>query len=179
MIETERLKLIPFEIRHFEAFERGESELAEMLKVIMAEGWLVFPEVMPYSREFLKQNADAANWWMYFFVNKQDGKLIGNGGFKGKPDEIGTVEIGYAIAPLYQNTGLATEATRGLIEFAFSHRQVNSVQAHTLAEENASNRVLRKVGMSFVKALHDAEDGDIWQWSLTREEFQNFNTEND
>ncbi|MCA1622444.1 MAG: GNAT family N-acetyltransferase [Acidobacteria bacterium] len=179
MIETERLKLIPFEIRHFEAFERGESELAELLKVDVAEGWLVFPEVMPYSHTYLKQNADAANWWMYLLVHKRDGKLVGSGGFKDKPDADGMAEIGYAIAPSYQNKGLATEAAKGLTEFAFSYPQVTVVQAHTLAEENASNRVLRKVGMSFVKALHDAEDGDIWQWRLTREEFQNLDTEND
>jgi len=178
MIETERLKLIPFEVRHFEAFERGESELSELLKVEMADDWLVFPEAMPYSHAYLKQNADAANWWMYLFVHKRDGKLVGSGGFKGKPDAEGMTEIGYAIAPSYQNTGLATEAAEGLTEFAFSYLQVTVVQAHTLAEENASNSVLRKIGMRFIKELHDEEDGDIWQWSVTREEYQNFKAKN-
>jgi RimJ/RimL family protein N-acetyltransferase len=106
---------------------------------------------------------------MYFFVHQPDRKLIGNGGFKGKPDEAGTVEIGYAVAPAYRRKGLATEAAQGLIDFAFSHPQIRTIQAHTLAEENESVRVLRKVGMKFVKELNDLEDGDIWQWQLKRE----------
>jgi len=175
MIETERLKLIAFETKHFEAFEQGEDKLAELLNLEVADGWLVFPEAMTYSKEYLEQNKDAAKWWMYFFVHKADGKLIGNGGYKGKSDEAGMVEIGYAIAPAYEGKGLATEAARGLTEFAFLDSQVRIVRAHTLAEENASNNVLRKVGMRFVKELHDDEDGDIWQWKVTREEYKKFN----
>ena len=169
MIETERLDLIACKVEHFEAFERNESELADMLKVELADGWLVFPEVISLSREFLKNNPDAADWWMYFFVHRTSRNLIGNGGFKGKPDDAGMVEIGYAVAPAYRGNGLATEATQGLINFAFSHQQVQTIQAHTLAEENESVKVLRKVGMEFVKELNDPEDGDIWQWQLKRE----------
>lgn len=178
MIETERLKLIPAAAEHFEAFEQGEDKLATRLKVRIADGWLSFPEVMPHSREYLKENADARDWWMYFFIHKTDNALIGCGGLKGKPDEAGMAEIGYEIASAYERKGLATEAAKGLAEFAFSHSQVNSVQAHTLARENASNKILKKLGMRFVKELHDDEDGDIWQWRITREEFQKSKTEN-
>jgi RimJ/RimL family protein N-acetyltransferase len=169
MIKTERLTLIACKQEHFDAFERNENELAEMLDVELADGWLVFPEVISYSREFLKNNPDAANWWMYFFIHSADRKLIGNGGFKGKPDDAGTVEIGYAVAPAYRGKGLATEAAQGLIDFAFSNAQIQTIQAHTLAEENESVKVLRKVGMEFVKEFNDPEDGDIRQWQLKRE----------
>ncbi len=175
MIETQRLKLIPLEINHFEAFQQGENKFSGLLKVEVADGWLAFPEGMTFINERLRENPDAGNWWMYLLIHKDNQKLIGSGGFKGKPDESGMAEIGYAIAPSYQNDGFATEAAKGLIEFAFSYSRVNVVQAHTLAEENASNSVLRKVGMQFIKELHDAEDGDIWQWKVTREEYQKFN----
>lgn len=168
MIKTERLNLIACEVRHFDAFERNENELAEMLGVELVDGWLVFPEIIAHSREFLKNNPAAANWWMYFFVHAADKKLVGNGGFKGRPDEAGTVEIGYAVAPAFRGKGLGSEAARGLIDYAFSHAQAETIQAHTLAEENESVRVLRKVGMEFVKELNDPEDGDIWQWQLKR-----------
>ncbi len=105
---------------------------------------------------------------MYFFIHSTDRKLVGSGGFKGKPDDAGTVEIGYAVASAYRGKGLATEAASGLIDFAFSNSQTQTVQAHTLAEENESVRVLRKVGMQFVKELYDPEDGNIWQWQLRR-----------
>ena len=179
MIETEHLRLIPCEARHFKALQQGENKLAEMLGVGVADGWLVFPEIVEYSRGYLEENPDAALWWMYLFIHKADGKLVGNGGFKGKFDETGTVEIGYAIAPAYERNGLATEAARGLTAFAFSHENVNSVQAHTVAEKNASNSILQKIGMQFVKELHDDEDGDIWQWSVSREEFLESKAKND
>ncbi len=168
MIETKRLKLIPCELKHFEILLRDEAEFAQVLNVELADGWLVFPEIIPHSYEFFKENPDAANWWMYFFVHEKDRKLVGNGGFKGKPDEAGIVEIGYAIAPDYEGQGLATEAAENLIDYAFGEPQVKLVQAHTLAEENASVKVLRKLGMTFVKELHDTEDGDIWQWQKFR-----------
>ena len=168
MIKTERLNLIACGLKHFEAFERNENELAEMLDVEFADGWLVFPEGISFNHEFLKNNPDAADWWMYFFIHSTDRKLFGSGGFKGKPDDAGTVEIGYAVASAYRGKGLATEAASGLIDFAFSNSQIQTVQAHTLAEENESVRVLRKVGMQFVKELYDPEDGNIWQWQLRR-----------
>ncbi|WP_461052486.1 GNAT family N-acetyltransferase [Spirosoma arcticum] len=68
----------------------------------------------------------------------------------------------------YRNQGLATEAANGLINRAFEHPDVNIVQAHTLAEENASVGVLKKCGMAFVQAIEDPDDGAIWQWQLPR-----------
>jgi RimJ/RimL family protein N-acetyltransferase len=61
-----------------------------------------------------------------------------------------------------------TEAAKNLLDYAFSSPQVIIVQAHTLAEENASVKVLRKLGMTFIKELHDDEDGDVWQWQKFR-----------
>jgi ribosomal-protein-alanine N-acetyltransferase len=42
--------------------------------------------------------------------------------------------------------------------------------AHTLAETNASNAVLRKAGMSFVAEVDDPEVGKAWRWRISREE---------
>jgi [ribosomal protein S5]-alanine N-acetyltransferase len=47
---------------------------------------------------------------------------------------------------------------------------VQAVIAHTLAEINASNRVLQKVGMKFVAAVDDLEEGKIWRWQIRRDE---------
>jgi RimJ/RimL family protein N-acetyltransferase len=42
--------------------------------------------------------------------------------------------------------------------------------AHTLAETNASNAVLRKVGMSFVAEVDDPEVGKVWRWQISKDE---------
>jgi hypothetical protein len=36
--------------------------------------------------------------------------------------------------------------------------------AHTLPEENASNKALRRNGFAFAGEVEDPEDGLIWRW---------------
>jgi len=170
MIRTVNLQLIPCELMHLEAILRNKKELEPLLHVTVPERWPEFPEAFPYAYELLKTDPSLLHWWTYLFVHTQDRMLVGSGGFKGKPDDSGMVEIGYEIVPEYRNRGLATEAAQGLVDYAFSHPQVNTVQAHTLPERNPSTRVLEKVGMKYVGTVHDPHDGEIWHWRLTRED---------
>lgn len=156
---------------HLNALIQSEQALAELLAVTLADNWLVFPEAVPYSLAMLEKNPQILRWGMHLFLKKDENKIIGNGGFKGVADDNGMVEIGYAVSPLYENQGLATEAARGMIDYAFSWSNISMVDAHTLAEENASGRVLQKCGMTRIAEKHDAEDGDIWQWRILRENF--------
>lgn len=41
---------------------------------------------------------------------------------------------------------------------------MKTILAHTLPEENASVKVLKKCDFKFVKELSDKDDGIIWQW---------------
>jgi [ribosomal protein S5]-alanine N-acetyltransferase len=172
MIETERLQLIACNKMHLNALLQGERNLADLLGVELAENWLVFPAAPAALIKMLEANPQVLRWGMHLFLKKDENKIIGNGGFKGVPDENGMVEIGYAISPLYENQGFATEAARGMIDYAFSWSNVKMVDAHTLAEENASVKVLRKCGMTRIAEKHDEEDGDIWQWRILREDFE-------
>lgn len=172
MIETERLKLIACNRIHFGALLQSEQALADLLGADLAENWLIFPESIPFGLKMLEENSEVLRWGMYLILHKADNKLIGTGGFKGLADENGMVEIGYSLAPTYENQGYATEAAKGMIESAFSYAVVNMVDAHTLAEWNASTKVLQKCGMTKIAEKHDANDGDIWQWRILREEYE-------
>ncbi len=171
MIETARLKIIPCDMAHIDALQQSEQTLAGLLEVKRAEGWLHFPEVISYVRERLEEDPDSARWGMQFFIHKEDNTLMGTGGYKGAADADGMVELGYSIAPGYQRQGLAAEAARGLMDHAFARPNVRMVDAHTLAEWNPSTKVLRRLGMTKIAEKNDPEDGDIWQWRITREEY--------
>jgi RimJ/RimL family protein N-acetyltransferase len=174
MIETERLRLIPCELRHFEAILGDQQELAAMLEVKLDEDWLgseAAREAMPRAYEYLKAHPSAHGWWMYLLVHRADRTLMGLGGYKGPPDERGMVEIGYGLSSRYRLRGLATEAARSLVERAFSHPQVKRVDAHTLPERNASVRVLEKLGMKQEGTAHDPDEGEVWHWTLEREDY--------
>jgi RimJ/RimL family protein N-acetyltransferase len=43
---------------------------------------------------------------------------------------------------------------------------VHPVIAHTLANDNPSARVLRRVGFRFVAAVPDEKQGTVWRWEL-------------
>lgn len=171
IIETANLQLIPCEAAHFEAILGNKKELEEMMGVTVPATWPVFPESMPHGYRYLKANPASLGWMTYLFVNARDRVLIGEGGFKGTPDVKGMVEIGYAIVQEYRQRGLAYEAARGLTDYAFSHSEVNVVQAHTLKDGVASIRVLEKLGMRFSGTAQDPDEGEVLQWRVGREDF--------
>ena len=171
MIETERLNLIPCTGEHLEILLSSEDALAEVLGVGLAPGWLIFPESVSYSLKMIDDDPRASDWGMHLIVHSVDNKLIGCGGYKGAPDVDGMVEFGDSVAPSYENKGRATEAARALIDHAFADKGVRKVDAHTLAEWNASTRILQKCGLTKIAEKHDPEDGDIWHWRLLREDY--------
>jgi RimJ/RimL family protein N-acetyltransferase len=160
-----QVELVPVKTQHKVALTNGKSELQKLLGVEIPEGWPQFPEAF----EVHGKDAETSELWpSFFFVCPKVGALVGNGGFAAPPDDAGEVEIGYEIAPVHQNKGYATAAACLLTKLALSRSEVNAVVAHTLAQENASNAVLRKVGMSMVAELPNPEVGTVWKWSIQR-----------
>ena len=83
---------------------------------------------------------------------KEPGELAGICGFKGRPDELGSVEIGYSILSCFQRQGLASEAVSRLVAWAFSHHNVNEVCAETFPHLTQSISVLKKNGFEYTGA---------------------------
>ena len=173
MIQTRQLDLIPCTQEHLVAILEDKETLAALLQVAIPEAWPTFPESFTYAYYLLKLDPSVAalGWWVYLFIHVQDRVLVGSGGFQGKPNASGAVEIGYEIASGYRNRGLATEAAQAMIAYGFAHPEVTAVEAHTLAGPNPSSRVLEKVGMAYVRTLYGTEDGDLWYWRITRQAF--------
>jgi len=172
-METENLELITVEPVHVEALSRGQRELAASLGVSVPDGWPEFPEAFSLPADGPRRTGrPRTDWPGYFFAYPEEGALVGNGGFAGEPDASGVVEIGYEIAPRYRNRGFATEAARAMIDHAFAHGAVRAVVAHTVAETNASNSVLRKVGMAFVAEVDHPEVGKTWRWRISKDDYR-------
>ncbi|MEO0488727.1 MAG: GNAT family N-acetyltransferase [Cyanobacteria bacterium P01_A01_bin.123] len=67
------------------------------------------------------------------------------------------VEIKYALLRAYWGQGLATEAVRGMLDYAREHLKIPRVIATIAPENKASRRVLLKVGMNHLET-HRNED---------------------
>lgn len=139
------------------------SALAAHLGVSVPDGWPTFPEAFDPAFPF------DPDWPGVLFVDDEAASLVGNGGFAGPPTAGGEVEIGYEVAPAFQGRGYATEALRLLLGRAFADASVVRVVAHTLAEENASNAVLKKAGFTFAGEVASDEVGSVWRWEKARD----------
>jgi ribosomal-protein-alanine N-acetyltransferase len=170
-IATARLQLLPCPLHLLDLLAAGRETFTTATGLGVEEGYLEFPDALPFAREQLAAADPAvAGWWApWLFVHLADRAVIGLGGFKGPPDPaVGMVELGYGIAPARRGSGYATEAARGLLEAAFRLPEIGAVCAHTLPEMNASARVLLRAGFQRVAELVDPVDGHIWRWEITR-----------
>jgi [ribosomal protein S5]-alanine N-acetyltransferase len=170
MIETQRLFLVPStaEMMH-SAVEEDWPTLSRLLGgVDFADQWSHFPEAMLWMRDRLQDEPGESIWWNYLIILRSEARLIGTCGYKGPPEPDGSVEIGYEIADAYQSRGFATEAARALLEWALAQPGVSFVKACTLAEENPSVHLLRRLGFVFTEEKIDIEDGKLWEWKHLR-----------
>ncbi len=170
MIETNRLRLVRWNEAIFQAIlSNNLVKLGELLDCETPQQWTTFNDMadaLPFFYEAFKKNGNY--WGSFFTVHKADRELLGTCGFKGDPSEAGTIEIGYEIHEAYRQQGLASEAAKGLIDFAFSHDEIQCVLAHTLAQETPSVLVLKKLGFQFVGLFNDPDDGDLWRFELVK-----------
>jgi RimJ/RimL family protein N-acetyltransferase len=164
-----QIELLCVEHAHKLALQRGHDDLKLLLRVSIPDHWPQFPEAFAVSAATPPAAENA--WPPYFFIHRAENALVGNGGIFVTSSSANVVEIGYEIAPLYHNRGMATAAVKALLKIAFAQSEICAVVANTLAEKNASNAVLRKVGMEFVAAVPNEEVGTVWRYQLARENF--------
>lgn len=173
VLRTERLELVACTVELARAEAEGAQALAAMLDAALPSMWpppLNDEQSQRWMREQLERDPALVGWIAWYFLLGEPGgrRLIGNGGFKGAPRE-GMVETGYSIVPEYQGKGYATEGTRALIAWAFSHPEVNRVAAETLPDMDASLGVLRKCGMKYVGKGAPEEGQETVHYEIERE----------
>lgn len=166
------IQIVPCDLEHLSAALDDPAALARRLDAALAPGVIEdeWRSAFVFARDELARRPELFGWWTALFLTGPPRVVCGMGGYKGPPDADGVVEIGYSIAPGLRDQGLATAAARELTRLAFADPRVTAVQAHTLAEPNASTRVLEKIGLTKIAELIDpAEHPDpIWRWRLAR-----------
>ncbi|MCW4655639.1 GNAT family N-acetyltransferase [Bacillus sp. AS_5] len=136
-LETERLYIVPC--------------TEERIQVANEQGYNSGPHIVGHVKN-VKQDATLLPWGAWYVLRKEDDSVLGDIGFKGKPNEDQTVEIGYGFIGKYWNQGYATEAVKELIDWAFKTGEVETIIAETLLDNYSSMRVLEKLHMKRVNA---------------------------
>lgn len=106
-----------------------------------------------------------------------DGDPVGTVGYNDVNDVWGTAEIGYMITPSEWGNGYATDALRTLTADAFAERRLHKLYAHVYATNEASARVLEKVGYTEEGVLREeafaaGERVDVRRFGLLVDEFE-------
>lgn len=92
----------------------------------------------------------------FIAIELKTGNFVGRCGFKELAN--GEIEVGYVFLKEYWGKGLATEALIGLLNWAKENVfKVDQIIAFTPIEHVASQRVMQKAGMIYLK--EDVQDG--------------------
>jgi RimJ/RimL family protein N-acetyltransferase len=155
-LRTERLVLVPQTIEQARALLGGDDTGLEL-----APGY-------PHA-----DTADALGMWVehggpdwsegggWFVTLAEDGRVIGDCGTHGPPDDEGRLEIGYGLAAPSRGHGLGTEAVRAMADWLATQPGVRVITAGVEVGNEASRRLLERLGFT----LTGTQDG---QWQLER-----------
>jgi len=164
-LETPRLFLLAAGARELTAELLSREALEHELGIPVPEEWppdLYDRPAIETTLAYLDEHPQAGGFTLWYLVQKPEGPappvLAGLCGFKSLPT-AGTVEIGYSILARFQRRGLMSEAVAALVDWAFTHPEVERVVAQTLPELVPSQRVLEKNGFRLVGP--GFEDGSI------------------
>lgn len=142
----------------------GESEDIDVLARELAPGFGGETEtacdLLAQTFHLLTADPRPDPWGCYLAYEGE--AAIGTCAFKSAPKN-GEVEIAYMTFPAFERRGHATAMAAELTRIAFA-AGVLLVIAHTLPEENASTRALRRNGFAHAGDAIDPEDGPVWRW---------------
>ena len=150
ILETERLVLREFDEADVAVFYQLGSDPAIIKYTGDPGGGMTSIE---HALEILHSHP-MADYKKYGFgrwacVHKESGELIGFAGLK-YLDELDEVDIGYRLLPDYWGSGLATEASRAVLDYGFRKLELEESIALALPGNVASIRILEKLGMNYV-----------------------------
>lgn len=151
IIETERLQLYKVSLDDTPFIVELLNE-PSFLKYIGDKGIRTAEDAVKYiKKEFLGSYEQRG--YGLLLVKLKDGNVpIGICGIK-KRDSLDLPEIGYAFLSKYRSMGYATESARAAIDYARKEIGLKRVAAITTPENEASIRVLEKIGFHFEKMV--------------------------
>jgi ribosomal-protein-alanine N-acetyltransferase len=98
---------------------------------------------------YLATRYAAGSFYDWAIVLKSSGRMIGTCGFTAFDCPHDAAEIGYVLNPDYRGQGIAPEAVRAVLAFGFDKLALHRIEARFIEGNEASLRVMEKVGMRF------------------------------
>ena len=111
----------------------------------------------------------------YAVVDAENDVVMGDASIEYLSDTL--CEIGWILLPEYRGKGYASEAGRELLRYGFQEMGAEKIIAHCDARNDASSRVMRRIGMTLIgiepcgrrKKAFEEKPGDEMTWGIERE----------
>ena len=165
-LTTPRLDLVTATAQHILVALDDPSKLGRLLGADLAAGWPpehVDENALRSTLDALHRGPTQIGWWLRYIVLRRGSSggavVVGVARLKGRAKD-GVVELGVSVVAGHRGRGIATEAVRTLVDWAFDEDEtVTAIVAETMPELAASIRVLEKCG--FVDAGAGSEPDTI------------------
>ncbi|WP_417346976.1 GNAT family N-acetyltransferase [Ferrimonas sp.] len=155
MIETERVLLRPFECEDAEAVFALSADSRVTRYTGDGDRVKTLEDASEIIAKVFFQDYATYGYGRWAVVWKETGQVIGFCGLKYLP-EMKQTDFGYRFIPEFWGKGIATESGRAMLDYASKHWDTGPVVAMTDPENDASHRVLLKLGFE--------QDGMVEYW---------------
>lgn len=124
---------------------------------------------------FIRQQYKDNGIGRWAIVDKETGEFMGWGGLKFVTEpthnHCNYYDLGYRLLKKHWGKGIGTEVAKASLEYAFEVLNTEAVYAMVDCENNASENILRKVGMQFIETFN--LDGISHNWyRMDKAEFE-------
>lgn len=166
MLETERLILRKLKKSDVDDIfkMRSDADLMRYIREPQTERRESFEWIRMISGRW-----DAEKLGFCGVIEKETGEFVGWCGLW-RLKETNEIEVGYAIQKDYWGKGYATEAAQKFLEYGFEELELNRIVAVAYPENEASQNVMKRLGMNFVKVGRFYEK-QLVQYAITKQEF--------
>lgn len=173
-LKTERLSLRPMHVIDAEdMFDYAHRE--DVTKYLT---WNPHPSIS-YTKDYLRyvhSRYSLGDFYDWAVIDRESRRMIGTCGFTKIDTANNGAEIGYVLNPDFWGRGIATEVTSKILEFGFCELELQRIEARFMKGNEASFRVMKKIGMTFEGYRKDSvfikgEYKTIGYCAITRDEF--------
>ena len=175
-IRTPRLELPALTVEQYDrllADDRGT--VGNELDAEIGADWLEDARwLIRLRREQLRAHPDHQPWLIRPVVRREEGErpeAIGYVNFHAPPSDEGIAEIGYALLPRWRGRGYGVEAARGALAWAARDPRVRTLRASVAPDNDASLRLIGRLGFVQVGEQWDPDDGLELVHDLARDAF--------